>query len=288
MRRILQNRLLTIVIVLSLIFVVFIGLTATRSDRAGIFEGVVGDVLNPVQKYLYMGGQRINNFFEFIVNISSISKENESLKKKVTELQNSMADYETMKTENQKFKDMLKFRDENKSYSTVAANVIGKGSGNWFDIIIINKGTNQGIKKYYPVVAAQGLVGQVTKTGPNWSEVMSIVNESSRIRASLSRTDEQGIIQGMSAVNGEKNCKIMYLKSDSDIKKGDSVVTSGMSKFFPKNIMIGTIEDVSDDSNEFAKSAIIKPSVDFTKIREVFVVTNSISKDDYPDEATIK
>jgi rod shape-determining protein MreC len=76
MRRILQNRLLSIVIVLSIVFIVFIGLTASKRDNVSIFEGVVGNVLEPVQKYLYIGGQRINNFFSFVANISNISKEN--------------------------------------------------------------------------------------------------------------------------------------------------------------------------------------------------------------------
>ena len=60
------------------------------------------------------------------------------------------------------------------------------------------------------------------------------------------------------------------------------MVTSGISKFFPKNIMIGTIVEVNDDMSNFVKSATIKPSIDFTKLEEVFIITNAISDDDYP------
>lgn len=282
MRQFFQNKLLTIVILLSLVFVVFIGLTASRRDRVSVFEGIVGNILTPVQKYIYMGGQRISNLFGFVSNIANISRENEELKKRIDELEKEIVDYQTVKSENDRLRDMLNFKDENKSYSYLGANVIGKGSGNWYDVFIIDKGKNQGVKKYYPVVTSKGLVGQVMEVGPNWSKVMAIIDENSRVGASISRTGDQGIVQGVPGLNGDKNCKIMYLPPSSDIKKDDFVVTSGISRFFPKNILIGTVVEISDDSTNFVKSAVIKPSVDFTKLEEVFVITNAISDNDYP------
>jgi rod shape-determining protein MreC len=282
MRRILQNKLLTIVVVLSLVFVVFIGVTASRKDRVSIFEGIVGNVITPVQKYLYIGGQRISNMFGFISNISVMSSENLELKSKVEELEKQLIDYQATKAENDRLREMLDFKDENKSYSYLGANVIGKGSGSWYDVFIIDKGSNQGVKKFYPVVTSKGLVGQVMETGPNWSKVMAIIDENSRVSGSVSRTGDQGMVQGMPGLNGDKNCKMMYLPVSSTAKSGDFVVTSGISKFFPKNIMIGTIVEVTDDMSNFVKSATIKPSIDFTKLEEVFVITNAISDDDYP------
>ena len=289
MRRILQNKLLTIVILLSFIFIIFIGLTASRRDRVSIFEGVVGNVLNPVQKYLYIGGQRINNFFSFIANISTVKKENDDLKLKNTNLENKVVQYDAVVNENERLKEMIDFKDQYSKdqggkYLYLGANVIGKGSGNWFDVFIIDKGSNQGIKKYYPVVTGRGLVGQVMEVGPNWSKVLSMVDEKSRVSGTISKTEYQGMIQGIPGFNGEKNCKMMYLPANSVIQKGDFVVTSGLSKFFPKNIKIGVVVEVNDTSAEFVKSAIIKPEVDFTKLEQVLVITNAISDKDYPSD----
>ena len=197
MRRILQNKLLTIVVVLSLVFVVFIGVTASRKDRVSIFEGIVGNVITPVQKYLYIGGQKISNMFGFISNISVMSSENLELKSKVEELEKQLIDYQATKAENDRLREMLDFKNENKSYSYLGANVIGKGSGSWYDVFIIDKGSNQGVKKFYPVVTSKGLVGQVMETGPNWSKVMAIIDENSRVGGSVSRSGDQGMVQGM-------------------------------------------------------------------------------------------
>jgi rod shape-determining protein MreC len=286
MRRILENKLLSTVIVLSIVFVVFIGLTASRRDRVSIFEGVVGNVLNPVQKYLYIGGQRINNFFGFIGNITTIKSENDTLKAKNEELENKLIDYESIKSENDQLKELLEFKDENKDgmYTYVGASIIGKGSGNWSDIFIIDKGSNQGVKKYYPVVAGKGLVGQVIEVGPNWSKVLSIVDEKSRVSGVISKTGDQGMIQGISGLSSEKNCRMLYLPADADVQKGDWVVTSDLSKFYPGKVKIGTIEEIIDDNTEFVKSAIIKPSVDFTRLEKVFVITNTIDEKYYPVE----
>lgn len=282
MRRILQNKLLSVVLALSLVFVIFIGMTAAKRDRVSIFEGIVGNVLSPVQKYLYIGGQRINGFFSFISSISTISKENEALKEKVEALENKLVDYQTVKSENDRLRDMLDFKNENKSYSYLGANVVGKGSDNWYDVFIIDKGSNQGVKKYYPVVTSKGLVGQVIEVGPNWSKVMAIIDENSRVSGAVSRTGDQGMVQGMPGEDGDKNCRITYLKADSTIQKGDYIVTSGISKFFPKNIIIGVVSEVTSDANNFVKSAVIKPNVDFTKLEEVFIIKNAISDEDYP------
>lgn len=290
MRRILENKLLSIVIVLSIIFVVFIGFTASKRDRVSIFEGVVGNVLSPVQKYLYIGGERINNLFSFIGNISSIKSENESLKQKNIDLENQLVDYETIKQENDRLRAMLNFQDENKDfkYTYVGADVIGNGSGNWYDTFIIDKGSNQGIKKYYPVVTGEGLVGQVVNVGPNWSEVLSVIDEKSRVSGTVSRTGDQGMVQGTSDYTGQKGCKMLYLPADSEVKQGDNVVTSQLSKFFPKNVKIGVVVDVESDSTNFTKTVTVKPSVDFTKMQEVFVITNSIDNKYYPDDNNVQ
>lgn len=282
MRRILQNKLLSVVIVLTLVFVIFIGMTASKRDRVSIFEGVVGNILSPVQEYLYIGGQRISNLFGFISNISTLSSENEELKKKVADLENKVVDYQSLKSENERLRSMLGFIDNNKSYSYLGANVVGKGSDNWYDVFIIDKGSKQGIKKFYPVVTSNGLVGQVIEVGPNWSKVMAIIDENSRVSGSVSGTGDQGMVQGMPGADGGKYCKIMYLQADSKIQKGDYIVTSGVSKFFPKNIIIGVVSEVTNDSTNFVKSAVIKPNVDFNKLEEVYVITNAISDEDYP------
>lgn len=290
MRRILENKLLSIIIVLSIVFIVFVGLTASRRDRVSVFEGVVGNVLSPVQKYLYIGGERISNLFSFIGNISTIKNENEILKEKNIDLENQLVDYEDMKQENDRLQQMLNFQNDNKDYkyTYVGANVIGNGSGNWYDMIIIDKGSNQGIKKYYPVVTGEGLVGQVVNVGANWSEVLTIVDEKSRVSGSVSRTADEGMVQGTADIAGEKNCKMLYLDANSSVKQGDNVVTSQLSKFFPKNIRIGVVLDVESDSTNFTKTVTVKPSVDFTKLQEVFVITNSIDSKYYPDDNTVQ
>jgi len=284
MRRILQNKLLSVVIALSIVFVVFIGMTASRRDRVSIFEGVVGNVLNPVQKYLYIGGQRINNLVSFIANISTIRNENDTLKSENLDLKTKLVEYETQKAENERLKDMLDFKEMYSQYSYLGANVIGKGSGNWYDVFIVNKGSNQGVKKYYPVVTSRGLVGQVMEVGPNWAKVLSVIDEKSRVSGAIISTGDQGMIQGMPGFNGEKNCKMMYLPATSQIQEGDTVVTSGISKFFPKNIRIGIVVGLNDDKTEFVKSVTVKPDVDFNKLEEVFIITNAISEQDYPVE----
>jgi len=263
---------------------VFIGLTATRRDRVTIFEGVIGDILNPIQKYLYMGGQRISNMFSFIGNVSTLKDENDALKAENIELNNKLIDYESLKAQNERLREMLNFKSENDQYSYLGADVIGKGSGNWYDVFIINKGYNQGVREYNPVVTGRGLVGQVMSVGPNWAKVVSIIDETSKVSGIISRTRDQGMVQGSPSYTSDMNLRMIYLPAEADVKIGDVVVTSGIGKTFPKNLKIGVVTELGDENTEFVKSVEVKPEVDFTKLEEVFVVINEISEDDYPVE----
>ena len=66
-----KNKLLTIVLVLCLAFTIFIGLTASRKGNIGAVQNVVNSAIAPVQKYVYIAGQRVSNMFYFISSNST-------------------------------------------------------------------------------------------------------------------------------------------------------------------------------------------------------------------------
>lgn len=272
----LKNKLLTIVLVLCLVFTIFVGITANKKENTGVIQGVVTSVVTPVQKYIYMAGQRINNVFYYVSSIVSIRKENALLQSEVENLNQKLIDYDDLKRENQELSSMVNLKNSNPNLKLLGANVIGKVGENWFNVIIIDVGKNHGIKKGQYVMAGNGLVGQVMEVDYTTSKVITILDEKSNIPGKISSTGEDGLVAGLSELSNGKYCKINYLPLETKAKVGDLVVTSNIitdeNNLIPSNILIGTITSIEEEKTKLVKAAQIKPAVDFSKLEKVMVV----------------
>lgn len=272
----LKNKLLTIVLVLCLAFTIFVGITANKKDNTGIIQGAITSTITPVQKYIYIAGQRINNMFYYILSIASLRKENLRLNTEVQNLNQKLIEYERYKRENQELVSLLNLKNTYKNIKFSSANVIGKVGDNWFDIIIIDVGEEDGIKKGQYVVAGQGLVGQVIEVNKNTSKVLTILDEKSNIPGKISSTGEDGMVIGEGNSLKDKICKMDYLPLETKAKPGDLVVTSNIINnedvLIPSDILIGTIIKVEEEKSNLMNAAYIKPAVDFSRLEKVLVV----------------
>ncbi|MCX7884471.1 MAG: rod shape-determining protein MreC [Caloramator sp.] len=272
----LKNKLLTIVLVLCLAFTIFVGITANKKDNTGIIQGAITSTITPVQKYIYIAGQRINNMVYYISSITSLRKENLRLNLEIQNLNQKLIEYERYKRENEELMSLLNLKNTHQNTKFVSSNVIGKVGENWFDILVIDVGEDEGIKKGQYVIASQGLVGQVIEVNKNTSKVLTILDEKSNIPGKVSSTGEDGMVVGEGNSLKDKMCKIDYLPLETKAKPGDIVVTSNIINnediLIPSDIQIGTITKIEEEKSNLMNAAYIKPSVDFSKLQKVMVV----------------
>jgi rod shape-determining protein MreC len=110
----------------------------------------------------------ISGYFGSIANLRSAQDENTLLKQQVEELKLKIASNEGLQAENDRLKALLDLKDESK-YKVLTARIIGRDPSFWFDSVIINQGSLNGVKLNMPVVANGGLVGRVTAVVPRKS-----------------------------------------------------------------------------------------------------------------------
>lgn len=267
-----KNKLAVVIIILSVTFLSIIGYSANRQKMSFVENGV-GVTINSVQGLFYNGFYKIRDSFTFITNFSKVKSENEQLRKTNSEFQSKALEYDSLKKESERLKNMLNFSDQRGEYNYIGAGIIGISGNNFSDGFIINKGENKGIKKRMIAMTGEGLVGQVTSVGSNWSIVQCISNENIAVAALVDRTrDNDGMVKGYKDENNKLLAKIERLSLDSAIKKGDVISTSGLGAIYPAGIRIGKVLSVYEDKGKVMKSAIIEPYVDFSKIEEVFIV----------------
>jgi rod shape-determining protein MreC len=166
----------------------------------------------------------------------------------------------------QRLQRLLNFREQI-AFDVVAAEVVGRGSNSWTEIIHINRGTRDKIAKGYPVVTHDGLVGQVIHAAPALSQVMLLTDFRSGVDALVQRTRASGVVTG----RGRDLATLKFLPMGADIQPGDRLISSGMGGVFPKGLIIGAVQDVSRNGRQ-GQQVEIRPNVDFSHLEEVLVL----------------
>lgn len=241
----------------------------------GILNTVSGYVLIPVQKGINAAGGRVRSRVDNLADLQQINEENQSLKEQVAELtlENNMLMQE--RYELQELRNLYNLDSDYSDLNKIAANVIGKDTGNWFNMFIIDKGSSDGIKVDMNVIAGGGLVGIVTKTGPDWAQVRSIIDDMSNVSAMILKNSDLCYVRGDLEMMSEGTLQLNQLRDQNDeVESGDKVVTSYASAKYHKGILIGYVNELAVDSNNLTKSGSITPAVDFEHLSTVLVITD--------------
>ncbi|PRR82443.1 rod shape-determining protein MreC [Clostridium vincentii] len=266
----LKNKLTVTIIVLSVAFLGLIIFTVSK-DTKGL-EGSAGDALNPLQKIGYTVSSGTKNFVDFFLNFSDVKEENKEITKENKELQSELTQKSDLEAENERLRALLDFKEQRDNYNYIATNIMGFSGGGIIDGYIVDKGQDDGIEKGMVVIAANGLVGKVSSVGSNWSIIQAIINENIKVGVMVESTRESGILEGYTDNSNNNLVKVTNLPIDSTIKPGDKIITSGVGELYPKEIQVGEVISVEEDRVSVMKTAIVKPTVDFNKLEELFIV----------------
>ncbi len=208
------------------------------------------------------------------VNADKYKQENELLREQLSEIYSNVLDKEALEKENQQLKDMLEITENHKDFKwSSPCSVTARNSADISGGFTINRGSNDGISLYDPVFTKTGLVGSVSEVAPNYSIVSTVLSNDINIGVSGVDSHALGIIENDldSAYTG--HCVMNYTGRDSGIAVNEVIVTSG-SSFFPKDMLLGTVTDIMNDSNGLSVHVQIKPFVDVFSVSEVFVLVD--------------
>jgi len=231
-------------------------------------------VVSPVYNLAYEGITPVRKFFGNLKNAGKYEKEIEALKKENTALKIENKTREDYINENKRLKELLDLKDSSIDiYDTVSARVVSYEPNSWYDTVMLGKGTKDGIHVDAIVITNLGVVGRVTACGANWAKVSTIINSSNSVGVKLSRTGDVGVVSGDAGLAQDKNAKLEYLSNDKGLMKGDILVTSGLGGIYPPDLPIGKITNIRSDSAGNLDYGVVEPSVDFSSLYEVLVIT---------------
>lgn len=203
----------------------------------------------------------------FLHRIANVWEENRTLHRTLAEMSLDLVTYMDSYHENIKLRKMLGFSMRS-DYEVVGAEVMGFSEDVGIKGLIINKGKKYLITENQAVITMSGLVGRICYVGSTSATVQLLTDPNLGVAARFLRKRENGILHsarfGRLVLNG--------IPVSTAVMEGDTVITSGMGGIFPKGIVIGTVLTAEVAENNWLWDIYIKPSVEFGRVEEVFVI----------------
>lgn len=239
------------------------------------FNSILGYALVPFEKGIGEAGRWIAGRSEELVQIRTLLEENKKLKEQVALLTEENTLLQQDKYELNKLRQLFKLDEQYEVYNKVGARIIFRDSGNWYSSFVIDKGYENGISENMNVIAEGGLVGRISRVGPNWSKVTAIISDNVNVSGMTLATEDNLIVSGnLKSMNDGFILFSQLVDSRNAVQIGDKVVTSDISDKYLPGILIGYIMTVEPDNNNLTKSGTLIPAVDFEHLSEVLVITD--------------
>ncbi|MCD7820033.1 MAG: rod shape-determining protein MreC [Lachnospiraceae bacterium] len=245
---------------------------------------VAGYVVIPFQKGITVVGTYLTDRADLFADMQELIAQNESLQEQVDELTVENNRLQQDKYELNELRKLFDLDEEYESYTKTGARIVSSESTNWYYSFVIDKGTNDGLAVNMNVIADGGLVGIITKVGPNWARVTSIISDDVYIMSQLLSTQDNLLVEGdLSLIQSDGVISFSDLLDTTDSAVvGDKVVTSNISDKFLPGLVVGYIQSIETDANNMTKSGTILPAVDFNHLEEVLVILEL--KETYEEE----
>lgn len=241
--------------------------TAPLQEAAGL-------VVVPFEKSINRIGQLLSVTRQSLKEKQDLISANEELQSQIDNLTQQNNKLIQDQGELLRLRELYKLDAEYADYPKVAARIISKDPGNWYDTFMINKGSNDGIRVDNNVIAGKGLVGIVTEVGLGWATVRSIIDDSSSVSAMTVSTSDNCVVTGDLELIDEGKLRFEQLyDQENKVTAGERIVTSNISEKYVEGLFIGYVNDVEQDSNNLTKTGTIVTPVDFQHLKDVFVIT---------------
>lgn len=190
----------------------------------------------PVMELLSQPVAATRQLAESTSSVLDTAEENRRLRAENERLRHWQSVAQALKAENRSLRGLTGYQPV-ESASYVTARVVGLSPSAFSQVMTINAGSAQGVKKLQPVVDAFGLVGRVIETAPDAARVMLLSDAASRIPVVTGSTRQHAILSG----TGDGLLRLTFLDDAATMEAGEPVVTSPEGSLIPGGIAIGHV-----------------------------------------------
>jgi len=273
-RRVEKKYFIVAVIILIIVLIAILSYFLKGNKKLNPVESVIKDTVVGIQRVVYYPFHGVHNLFRDFKDLNKVLEENDILRSNVDRIDSIEAENEELKREITALKKELDVDFVLTDYTRLNATVVSRNTGYWYNILTIDKGKHNGIKKGMVVMNSTGLIGKVVTVSNYTSDVKLITTTDTNNKISVSVTNGENKITGL--INGYNYdsgvLQVEGISNTESVSVGDLVYTSGLGGVFPSGILIGKVESITTDVYDLAKIINVTPSANFDDINYVSIL----------------
>ncbi len=240
---------------------------------SGYMQPLFRTAISPLVTVQTWLSTRFMAVYEFVTvprDIASLRAQNQALESEVAGLQAQIIELEQQLREAQVLYALLDFARGSPASQYVAAAVIGRDPSPFLHYVIIDHGSDHGLRRGMPVITDQGLVGRIDALTATAARVQLVTDPGSTVNVRLQSTRTEAQITG--SVTGE--IELGLVSQDTPLLPGEIVLTSGLGGGYPADLLVGQVISVRSSGTDLFQSASVQSVVDFGSLQAVLVITN--------------
>jgi rod shape-determining protein MreC len=230
----------------------------------------VVNAVTPPEMFFHWIGKSIRGAWSNYIDLIHVRKQNKDLKSELDRLHLEQDSLAEDARQGQRLQTLLGFK-EKYIYQTVAAQVIGTSGTEQSHVLLIDKGSQDGLKPDMPVITPDGIVGKTRDVFRHTSQILEISDVTSGAGVILEQTRIRGVLRG----NSWGQPEIINVSPDERIQKGESVLTSGGDAIYPRGLSVGTVDRVIPQPEGTLVNVLVKPAANLARLEEVLVITTT-------------
>ena len=237
-------------------------------------------VIAPVEKAAVGLLDGIGSVWDNYVALYGAREESQRLEAELAQARLRLQELEARAAEADELAALLELKQAHPHAPFVAAQVIGSSPAATTLTVLLNRGSDAGLRPNMVVLTPDGVVGKVIAAYPGAAEVLLITDRKSGVGTMVADSHLLGVLKG----TGGFFCRLEYVSNEETVAVGAELVTSGQDQVFPKGLPVGRI--VSARPGEFFQEITVEPAARLTRLQHVLVLAGPAETLNVTAEAT--
>jgi len=218
-------------------------------------KGFFRNLITPVQHLLLKTGQGLKEGADTVRGFGGLAEENRRLSEEVIHLQTRLRVIENLDVENRTLRDALQF-EKRQAGTLIPCEIAARDISGWWQSVRLSKGARAGVQPNRAVISSEGLVGRTAGVSAYTAEVLLLSDPACKVSARIARNGVVGLVSGRGVnLKGDPIARMRFIHKEVPLRVGDEVLTSGLGGVYPRNLLIGYIENIQISADGLYQTA---------------------------------
>lgn len=239
-----------------------------RFNALSVARQVAATVLMPVERVVLVPRDMVRGVVDYAQSSTTLATENRDLRHNAVQQAEAAVRQAQLEAENNQLRKLLSLTQRSATPVT-PVEILYDARDPYSQRIVIDRGSQQGLRAGYPVIDERGVVGQITRVSPFQSEVTLLTDKDQAIPVQVVRNGLRSVAFGGSRAG---LLDLRFMAASADLQQGDLLVTSGLDGTYPPGLPVAKIVQIERKADTAFSRVYCEPVAGVRSHRQLLVV----------------